>query len=186
MEVGSHLQGFSTGQCLQPPFPPPRGNNTLRLPQIRSVSDSAFMVPNGSNKMQEAFCQMSLSSDITGESGNGICLHSRNSSVQGQGEAEMARGAESNLGLVNEQERLLCSNSISGSKHTVWHVIVLLTRLDSLLSCLNHKAEGETRRKRVPLPLEPSRSAETDGTHTGEISRRNAENVFSDDISPGN
>jgi len=85
--------------------------------------------------MQEASCQMSLSSDITGESGNGICLHSRNSSVQGQGEAEMARGAESNLGLSNERERLLSSNFISGSKHTVWHVIILLTGLDSLLPC---------------------------------------------------
>lgn len=57
--------------------------------------------------MQEASCQMSLSSDIMGESGNGICLHSRNSSVQGQGEAEMARGAESNLGLSNEGEKIV-------------------------------------------------------------------------------
>lgn len=97
----------------------PGGNNTAPLPQIRRVSDSAFMVPNGSNKMQEASCQMSLSIDITGESGNGICLHSRNSSVQGKGEAEMARGAESNLGLSNEGERSLSSNFISGSKHTV-------------------------------------------------------------------
>lgn len=166
---------------------PPGGNNTSWPPQIRSVSDSAFMVPNGSNKMQEAFCQMSLSSDITGESGNGICLHSRNSSVQGQGEAEMARGAESNLGLVNEQERLLRSNLSSGSKHTVWHALVLLTRLDSLLSCLHHKAEGEARGERGYLsPVEPRSSAETGGTHAGEISRRNAGNVFSDDISPGN
>lgn len=155
-EGGSHLQGFSTGQCLQPPLPPPGGNNTSWPPQIRSVSDSAFMVPNGSNKMQEAFCQMSLSSDITGESGNGICLHSRNSSLQGQGEAEMARGAESNLGLLNEQERLLRSNLSSGSKHTVWHALVLLTRLDSLLSCLNHEVEGEKLGKRVPLPRRAS------------------------------
>lgn len=85
--------------------------------------------------MQEASCQMSLSGDITGESGNGICLHSRNSSVHGEGEAEMARGAESKLGLSNERERLLSSNFISGSKHTVWHVIILLTGLDSLLPC---------------------------------------------------
>lgn len=44
-------------------------------------------------------------------------------------------GAESNLGLSNERERLLSSKFISGSKHTVWHVIILLTRLDSLLPC---------------------------------------------------
>lgn len=120
---------------LSPPRQPPGVNNPVELPQIRRVSDSAFMVPNGSNKMQEASCQMSLSSDITGESGKGICLHSRNSSAQGQGEAEMARGAESNLGLSNGRERLLSSNFISGSKHTVWHVITLLTGLDSLVPC---------------------------------------------------
>lgn len=68
----------------------------------------------------------------------------------------MARGAESNLGLVNEQERLLRSNLSSGSKHTVWHALVLLTRLDSLLSCLNHEAEGEKLGKRVPLPRRAS------------------------------
>lgn len=99
------------------PFPtvlPPGGNNAAEVPQIRAVSDSAFMVPNGSNKMQEASCQMSLSSAITGESGNGICLHSRNSSIHQEGEAEMARGAESNLGLSDERERFLSSNFISG------------------------------------------------------------------------
>lgn len=94
--------------------PSPRGNNAAEVPQIRGVSDSAFMVPNGSNKMQEASCQMSLSSAITGESGNGICLHSRNSSVHREAEAEMARGAESNLGLSDERERFLSSNFISG------------------------------------------------------------------------
>lgn len=66
------------------------------------MTERLFLVPNGSNKMQEASRQMSLSSAITGESGNGICLHSRNSRVHREGEAEMAREAESNLGLWNE------------------------------------------------------------------------------------
>lgn len=138
LEIPPHPGGgwsFTTGQfpSQQCPSPPAAtgANNTVSLPQIRRVSDSAFMVPNGSNKMQEASCQMSLSSDITGESGNGICLHSRNSSVHGEGEAEMARGAESNLGPWKERERLLSSNFISGTKHTVWHIIILLTGLDS-------------------------------------------------------
>lgn len=99
------------------PFPsvlPPAGNNAAEVPQIRGVSDSALMVPNGSNKMQEASWQMSLSSAITGESGKGICLHSRNSSVHREGEAEMAREAGSNLGLSNERERFLGSNLVSG------------------------------------------------------------------------
>lgn len=100
LEIASPVgwDGFFTRQSL-PQCPSPSGNNAAEVPQIRGVSDSASMVPTGSNKMQEASCQMSLSSAITGESGSGICLHSRNSSVHRKGEAEMAREVESNLGL---------------------------------------------------------------------------------------
>lgn len=75
--------------------------------------------------MQEASCQMSLSSAITGESGNGICLHSRNSSVHREGEAEMAREEESNLGLWNERGKIPQFRLDLG----VWHIILSLTTL---------------------------------------------------------
>lgn len=115
--------------------------------------------------MQEASRQMSLSSDITGDFGNGICLHSRNSSVQGQGEAETARRAGSNLGLLNGQRRLLSSSVTSGSKHTVWHSGILLSRLGSLLTSLKHR---NTRAEGTSPPCS-NKVQKTADTRTGEL-----------------
>lgn len=52
--------------------PSPRGNNAAEVPQIRGVSDSAFMVPNGSNKMQEHPVRCHLVAPSLGNLGTGF------------------------------------------------------------------------------------------------------------------